>query len=95
MGDLFRQCEHELEKNFQTYSVSEGSEFLLRTKSRDNVGTVNAVGRPPDRGGKADSFHELIANFYSLKTKKIPAGRLALGDGLGRYGVFSGVGTLA
>ena len=26
---------------------------LLRTKSRDNVGTVSAVGCPPDRPGEA------------------------------------------
>ena len=29
---------------------------------------------------RVEHFCELIANFYSLKTKKIPAGRLALGD---------------
>ena len=36
---------------------------LLSTKSRDNVGTVSTVGPPTDRPGKADSFHELKANF--------------------------------
>lgn len=40
MGGLLRPSEYELEKNFQTWSISEGSEFLLRTKSRDKVGTV-------------------------------------------------------
>ena len=73
MGDLFRQCEHELEKNFQTYSVSEGSEFLLRTKSRDKVGSVSTSGQPAYRLRKVNSFH-------GFKTKKIPAGRLMLGD---------------
>ena len=58
---------------------------LLRTKSREKVGTVSAGGRPPDRAENADSFCGLIANFYSLKTKNIPAGRLALGDWLGHY----------
>ena len=43
----------------------------------------------PDRPRRVDSFHGLIANFYSLKTKKISAGRLALGDCLGRYSVGS------
>ena len=33
-----------LEKNFQTQGISDGSEFLLRTKSRYNVGTVSPVG---------------------------------------------------
>ena len=69
MGDLFRQCEHELEKNFQTYSVSEGSEFLLRTKSRDKVGTVSTAGQPADRLGNVDRFHGLRANIYSFKTE--------------------------
>ena len=48
---------------------------LLRIKSRDKVGTVSTVGRPPDRPRRADSFYGLIANSYGLKTKKIPAGR--------------------
>ena len=66
---------------------------LFRRKCRDNVGIVIAVGWPPDRPGKVDSFCGLIANFYSLKTKKIPAGRLALGDWLGCYSVLAEVGT--
>ena len=68
---------------------------LLRTNSRDKVGTVSSVGRPPDRPGKVDSFHGLIANFYSLKTKKIPAGPLVLGDWLRCNRVFTGVGIFA
>ena len=66
---------------------------LLRTKSKDKVGTVSTVGRPPDRLGKADSFHGLIANFYSFKTKKIPAGRLVLGDWLGHYREWTSIGS--
>ena len=53
---------------------------LLRTKSRDNVGTTSTVSRPPDRPGRVNSFCGLAVNFYSLKTKKIPAGRLVLGE---------------
>ena len=52
----------------------------------------NAVGRPPDRPGKADRFHGLIANVYSFRTKQISARSLVLSDWLGRYGVFTGVG---
>ena len=53
---------------------------LLRTKSKDKVGTA---GQPSDRPGRVNRFCVLIANFYSLKTKKILAKRLALGDWLG------------
>ena len=41
------------------------------------MGPASAVDQPPDRPGKADCFHGLIANFYSVKAKKIPAGNLA------------------
>ena len=39
---------------------------------------------------RAEAFCGLVANFYSLK-KKIPAGRVALGDWLGCYrvGIFT------
>ena len=50
---------------------------LLRTKCTDKMGPASAVDQPPDRPGKADCFHGLIANFYSVKAKKIPAGNLA------------------
>ena len=52
----------------------------LRTKGRDNVGAVSTAGRPPDSLGRANSFPGLVAIFYSLKTKKVLAGRVALGD---------------
>ena len=68
---------------------------LLRIKSRDNVGTVSVAGQPLDRPGRVDSFHELIANFYSLKTKKMPAGRLASGDWLGCCRVGNRMDTFA
>ena len=68
-----------LEMNFQTQSMSEGMS-LLRAKSRDKMGPANTVGQPPDRPGEADCFHGLIANFYSVKTEKIPARSLVLSD---------------
>ena len=37
---LLRQSKHRLEKNFQTQRISEGSEFFVRTKNRDNVGSM-------------------------------------------------------
>ena len=68
---------------------------LLRTKIREKVSPVSTVGQPPDRLGKIDCFCVFIANFYSLKTKKIPAGRLVLGDWLGHYIVFPRVEIFA
>ena len=38
------------------------------------------------------AFHGLEANFYILKTKKIPAGSMTLGDWLGCYLVSTRVG---
>ena len=51
------------------------------------MGTVSPADQLSDRPRRVDSFLGLIANFYSLKTKKIPAGKLVLGDWLGRYKV--------
>ena len=34
-----------------------------------------------------EDLHQLVANFYSLKTEKILTGRVALGDWLGCYRV--------
>ena len=42
---------------------------LLKTKGRDKAGTASATGPHLHRPGDADSFHGLIANFYSLKAK--------------------------
>ena len=36
---------------------------LLRTKSRDHVGTASAVGWPPDRPGRISAFWVLIECF--------------------------------
>ena len=55
---------------------------LLRTKSRDNLRTTGIAGQLLDRPGRADSFRGLVADFYNLKMKKTPAGRLVLDDWL-------------
>lgn len=68
---------------------------LLRARSQDNEGPANAAAQPPDGPGRDDSFHGLVANVYSLKTKKILAARLALGDWLESYRVSTGVGIFA
>ena len=52
-------------------------------------GRCKYSGRLPDRPGRADPPCGLVANFYSLKTKKIPAGRMALGDWSGCYKVVT------
>ena len=55
----------------------------LLTDQESPQDTVRKVG-----GLKAEPhFCGLVANSYSLKTKKIPVGRGALGDGLGHYRV--------
>ena len=56
---------------------------------------MSTVGQPPDRPGRVYSYCELIANFYSLKTKKMFAGRLALDDWLGCYRALAGAGIFA
>ena len=61
--------------------------FLIK-KRRKSEGTANAVGQPPERPGKVDSFHGLLDSFYSLKIKKIPDGRAALHDWLGAVGGY-------
>ena len=63
---------------------------LLRTQSRDSVGSVSAAGQTPDGPGRGDTSRGLVAGFYSLKTKQIPAGGLALGDWLGHDRVIMG-----
>ena len=82
-------------KKISRHSMFQKRVSLLKTKSRDKVGTVSTVGLPPYKPGRVDSFHGFIANFCSLKTKKIPARRFMLGDWLGFYRVFTVVGILA
>ena len=43
------------------------------------------TGSSPDRPGKPNAFYGLVANIFILRTKKIPAGRVALGDWSGCY----------
>ena len=56
----------------------------------------NRVGKPNSGlvQGRAKPFRRLVANFYSLKTEKIPTGMVALGcyrvDG--RVGIFQKMG---
>ena len=75
-------------KNFQTRSILEKSEFMEnKEQSRVSEGAASTAGRLPGRPGRADPLCGLVANFYSLKTKKIPAGRMALGNWSGCYKV--------
>ena len=70
---------------------------LLRTESRDNEGTSSTEANlRTDQGETSSQFLwllnwllRLVANFYSLKTKEIPTGRVALGDWLWRVFLFS------
>ena len=82
---LLRQSKCRLEKNFQTQRTAGKSEFI---KNKEQRSSGHFERTTPDRPGRVDSFCELVANFYSHKTKKIPAGRLALGDCLGCYRVW-------
>ena len=70
-------------KRISRHGAFQKGASLLRIQSTDKVGTVSAVGQPPDRPRRVDSFSGLVANFNSLGTKKIPAGKLVLGDWLG------------
>ena len=56
-------------KRISKYRAFQRGVSLLRTKSRDTVGTASAAGQPPDRQGRADHFRWLVDDFYSLKTK--------------------------
>ena len=49
----------------------------------------------PGRPGRVNSFHEILADFYSLMTKKIPARTLVSGDWLGHYRVTTGMDIFA
>ena len=82
-------------KRISRHTAFQKGVSLLRTKSSDKVGTESTAGQPPHRPGRLDCFREIIANFYSLKTKKIPPGSVALGDLLGGYSMFTGVGIFA
>ena len=57
---------------------------------RDSLPTLVFLGFPGGSPGKESTCD---ANLYSLKAKKVPAGRLALGDWLGDCWVATGMGT--
>ena len=82
-------------KNISRHKAFQKEVSLLRTNSRDDEGSIRAVGKLHDRSGRVNAFHGLVANVYSLKTKKIPAGRLPLGDWLGCHRMSTGVGIFA
>ena len=72
--------EHGLEEEFPDTKYFR-KVSLLQTKRAELVrGAANTAGWLPDGPGRADPRCGLVANFYSFKTKKIPAGRVALGD---------------
>ena len=58
------------------------------------MGYCEPSGLTSDRS-ESRQFLWVIANFCSLKMKKIPAGRLVLGDWLGVYRVLTEVGIFA
>ena len=60
-------------KRISRHRVSQKGVGLLRIKGRENVVAASTEGWSPDRLARADSFSGLVANFYSLKIKKIPA----------------------
>lgn len=62
-------------KGIFRHTAFQGGMSVLRTKSRDK-GTLSTVGQPPNRPRRVDTFPGLAASSYSLKTKKIPGGRL-------------------
>ena len=44
--------------------------------------------------GESKGFRRLVANFYNLKTEKVPTGMVALGELLGCYRIGNRVGIL-
>ena len=74
-----------LEKNFQTQSIAQRSEFIKNKEQRQCGQWEHGRPTPSDMPGRVDPLHGLVANFSSLKTNKIPAGRVALGGYLGHF----------
>ena len=77
------------------HSIAERSQYAKNKEQRLHGHCKHSGLTPPDRPGRADAFCGLEANFYSLKTKKTPAGGLELGDWLGCHRVTIRVGVLA
>ena len=58
-------------------------EWVHYEKEQRKWGCCKHTGWPPDRPGKGNAFRGFVANCYSLKTRKIPARRVALDNCLG------------
>ena len=78
-----------LEKNVQTQSISERRE-AIESREQSPCELCECRGPTSHRPGRVHCG--LAANVFSLETKKVPAGRLVLGDQLGCY---LGMGILA
>ena len=63
-----------LGKDFQTQSISEGSEFIKNEEQRESGHCKCSGPPPPDRPGRVGVFCGLAANSYASR-QKIPAGR--------------------
>ena len=57
-------------KDFLNAELFQKGVSILRTKSRDNVGTVSTEGQTPHRPGRAIPLCGLITKFLTVKTKK-------------------------
>lgn len=64
---MLRQSEHELEKNFKLGTFQKGVSLL-------SARHCECSGSTPDRLLRANQFPELLANFYSFKTKLLLKG---------------------
>ena len=85
LSTLSWQSKRRLEKNFQTQSIAERSEFIKNKEQRQCGQWEHGRPTPSDMPGRVDPLHGLVANFSSLKTNKIPAGRVALCGYLGAF----------
>ena len=67
---MLGQSNHEVEKNFQIQSTADRSKFIRNKDERSSGHCKCSRLTTPDKPKRVNSFHELIANFYSLKSKK-------------------------
>ena len=75
-------------KKALTWGLSEGSVEAVQAqvgKEFPDTEHFSAVDWSPNILGRVNSFPEPTAHFHSLKIQRSPAGRLSLGDWLGRY----------
>ena len=85
-----RRKEREIEEGRKEVNVVVGTlvgKEFPDMRQNERRGEFIRVG---DAQLKGEPLCELVANFYSLKTKKIPTGRVALGNWLGCYRVSDG-----